>query len=421
MAYIHPSNLKAIVTNNTVKLTWSVPYYGPCTFNVRRGSSSSQETTTIATGLIVATYTDTSPLSGQNFYLVDAIYPAEPSVNEASASVNVIPPPSPPTNIQLGVFVGTGEGQVGSPTLVQAFATATNTNPTLVTDFLPSAAYTGSYYGNLTGWGYLTTEATLASWMTNWVGSPYQMVLGVPMVCLDANGHPENTLAQGTSGSVGANWTAIGTNLVKLGFGNAILRLGWEFDGNWYPWSVLNSTDAVNFATYWQNIVTLLRAVPGANFKFMWSPAGIAGVISQSLLEACWPGPSYVDYLTLDPYDWSWDGSIFPGGSPNNTCTPAQSNALFATFETAPLGLNWLVSFAKSQGKPFGLAEFAVTSRNDGHGLGDDPTYIQNFYNWAITNGAEIMLYFSGPPDGVATYTLTSFPNSLAEFKTTFG
>ena len=33
-------------------------------------------------------------------------------------------------------------------------------------------------------------------------------------------------------------------NLVAEGQGNAILRLGWEFNGDWYPWSVANNTDA---------------------------------------------------------------------------------------------------------------------------------------------------------------------------------
>ena len=87
MAFIHPSNLKATVVNTTVKLTWSIPYYGPCTFNVRRGTTTGQETTVLAVGLASASYTDTKPLTGTNFYLVDAIYPAEPCTNEVSVSI----------------------------------------------------------------------------------------------------------------------------------------------------------------------------------------------------------------------------------------------------------------------------------------------------------------------------------------------
>ena len=167
-----------------------------------------------------------------------------------------------------------------------SFASGTGAHVTMAETYLPWAAYTGSAYG----WAYLTTESTLSSWLSNWEGTSDQMVMGVPMVALDGSGNPENTLAQGAAGDENANFVAIARNLVALGFGNAVLRPGWEFDGTWYPWSVASNTDAANFATYWQNVVTSMRSVPGANFKFLWSPAGFQS-LSWNINDA-YPGNS---------------------------------------------------------------------------------------------------------------------------------
>ena len=228
-------------------------------------------------------------------------------------------PGAPPS---LGVYAGTNN-RAG----VDSFASTTGAHINLAETYLPSRAYTGPKYGSQYGWGYLTTEATLASWLSSWIGTKYQMVIGVPMVALDGSGNPENTLAQGAAGSENANFVAIAKNLVSLGFGNAILRPGWEFDGTWYPWTVRSNMDAANFAIYWQKIVTAMRAVPGANFTYLWSPAGFQSLAWN--INNAYPGNSYVDYVSFDVYDWSWNGSIFPGGDPHNTATVAQSNAVF--------------------------------------------------------------------------------------------
>ena len=319
----------------------------------------------------------------------------------------------------LGVYAGNNNAAG-----VSAFATATGAKITMAQSFLPWQAATGPYYGNLTGWGYLTTPTTLASWLSSWKGTACQMVFGVPMVCLDASGAPENTLATGAAGAQNANFTAIAQNLVAQGFGNAVLRLGWEFDGNWYPWKVQSAADATNFAAYWVQIVNTMRAVPGANFKFMWSLAGPAATFTA--VTGAYPGASYVDYVGADPYDWSWNGSIFSGGNPNNACTVAQSNAVFNDLLTAPLGLNWLATFAKSVGKPIVIPEWAVTIRTDGHGLGDDPTFINNMCAWFKANNVAWVLYFIDTPTDNTNQGIDflvtdgKFPNSLAALKANF-
>ena len=65
------------------------------------------------------------------------------------------------------------------------------------------------------------------------------------------------------------------------------------------------NSDPASYATYWRHIVTAMRSVPGANFRFDWNPN--IGVGDGGLaLEKAWPGDAYVDYLGLDDLsDWS--------------------------------------------------------------------------------------------------------------------
>ena len=342
-----------------------------------------------------------------------------PSTTATTTTTTTTAPPTTSTGVppSLGVYAGNN-----NPAGVNSFASATGAHVTMAETYLPWDAYTGSAYG----WAYLTTESTLSSWLSNWEGTSDQMVIGVPMVALDGSGNPENTLAEGAAGDENANFVAIAKNLVALGFGNAVLRLGWEFDGTWYPWSVESNADAANFATYWQNVVTSMRSVPGANFKFLWSPAGFQS-LSWDINDA-YPGNSYVDDVSLDVYDWSWDTSIFsPSGNPNNTATVAQSNAVFSELLTDTEGLNWLASFAQAHDEPIVIPEWAVTIRNDGHGLGDDPTFINNMANWFITNHVAWSIYFiDDTADNVnqgIDFQVTdgNFPNSLAALETDLG
>ncbi len=361
--------------------------------------------TTTTTNTPTTTTTSTTP-------------PSETTTTTSTTTPTSAPPPTstgvPPA---LGVYAGNN-----NPAGVNSFASVTGSHVTMAETYLPWGAYTGSAYG----WAYLTTESTLSSWLSNWEGTSDQMVIGVPMVALDGSGNPENTLAEGAAGDENANFVAIARNLVALGFGNAVLRPGWEFDGTWYPWSVDSDADAANFATYWQNIVTSMRSVPGANFKFLWSPAGFQS-LSWNINDA-YPGNSYVDDVSLDVYDWSWDTSIFPpSGNPNNTATVAQSNAVFSELLTDTEGLNWLSSFAQAHDKPIVIPEWAVDIRNDGHGLGDDPTFINNMSNWFSTNHVAWSIYFiddtaDNTNQGIDfQVTDGNFPNSLAALKTDMG
>jgi hypothetical protein len=290
----------------------------------------------------------------------------------------------------------------------------------------------GCHDNSVYGWAYLTIPDCIDSWLGSFKGTSYQMVIDLPMIGTDASNTDENTLAEGAAGDENATFVTIAQNLVALGFGNAMIRPGWEFDGNWYPWSVASDSDATTYATYYQNIVTAMKSVSGANFKFIWSPTG--GQNTSWNISDAYPGAGYVNYISEDIYDQSYSSTIFPpDGDTNNTSTVAQSQAVWNQYLTQPQGLDWLASYSQTTGKPILITEWAdVISSSGGswpdHGLGDDPTFINNMYNWLKTNNAGGIYFNYCSVGGCSTtsgdnFSITSgaFPNALAAYKTDFG
>jgi hypothetical protein len=272
---------------------------------------------------------------------------------------------------------------------IAAFGSTTNTHPTMATDYLDRTD----------GWAAMDNGGGEGGWS----GTGYRLVLGVPIL------PGVGTLAQGATGAYNQYFTTLAKNLVAEGEGNAILRLGWEFNGTWYPWSVASNTDAQNFAAFWIQIVDTMRAVPGQQFQYLWNP-NLGGSTSWSLTNA-YPGNAYVDYVGSDVYDEYW-------GTPQ---TPQNS---WSNILSQSWGLNWLTSFAASEGKPIAIPEWSVCFRSDGHGLGDDPYFINEFANWISTNNVAFTNIFSfndtaGGQDN--DITNGDFPNALAAFKADFG
>ena len=149
------------------------------------------------------------------------------------------------------------------------------------------------------------------------------------------------------------------------------MRLGWEFNGNWFRWSVATSADAANFVAFWRQIVTTMRAVPGAKFKFCWNPNGPSPTTYSP--DQAYPGNAYVDYVGTDVYDNFWG-------------TPFTSAASWVHQLNQQWGLDWLGAFAAEHNEPIAIPEWSDEYRTDGHGLGDDPDFIDKMADWFVTN-----------------------------------
>ncbi|MGN6475467.1 MAG: glycoside hydrolase family 26 protein [Mycobacteriales bacterium] len=220
--------------------------------------------------------------------------------------------------------------------------------------------------------------------MNNWAGTGYRMIWGVPM--LPTSGA---TLASGASGAYDSHYVTVAKDLVAHGMGNAILRLGWEFNEQSYPWYAAGQASA--FVAYWRHIVNAMRSVSGANFAFEWNPAmGDNGGGDKAMgdFASYYPGNSYVDVVAMDVYDIAWNN--YPGEA-----------AEFSSIQSRTYGLNWLDSFAGQHGKPLAIAEFGLGwGGSTGNGKpysgsgtvcgGDDPAFVNDMAAWMRGHNAVI-------------------------------
>jgi hypothetical protein len=326
--------------------------------------------------------------------------PAPTTTVAPPAATTTVPPPPPtttttptatssaPVAFQEGAYVG-GAGPAG----VTAFAAATRSKITVGSDYLPG--------GN--GWAGMDGAGGSISWLTNaWKGTGYTLSLGVPMIPTEPNGTPDGTVAQGATGAYNSYYTTLAQTLVAGGEANAYLRIGWEFDGGWYLWGSTTPAAEASYAAYFRQIVTAMRSVPGEAFRFVWNPDSGAFAQAGYNVELGWPGSSYVDVIGLDTYDQTWVTPQTPTNAWNETTQP---------------GLNAAAAFAAAQGKPLAIEEWGVDNRTDGHGLGDDPLFVNNFVNWMKTHNLAYESYFSnGSGSGTTAITGGGFPNSLAAF-----
>ena len=139
-------------------------------------------------------------------------------------------------------------------------------------------------------------------------------------------------------------------------------------------WSICNpdrsglTSWASDFVPAFQNIVTSMRSVSGANFKFIWNPIDSSNASCPGAnLENFYPGDSYVDDVALDAYDGigsatssdsaRWTdllNGVNAGGW--TSVTPDAING--QSFEG--YGLNWLAAFGKEHDKQVGLPEWGL-------------------------------------------------------------
>jgi hypothetical protein len=262
-------------------------------------------------------------------------------------------------------------------------------------------------YLDATSWSSM--ESGAANEAASWSTSGYSMTFSVPM--LPNSGA---TLADGAAGDYDSYFASIAQGLVANGEASSILRIGWEFNGDWTAWYA-DSSDSSEFVTYWQQIVNTIRSVPGADFKFEWCP-NIGESSATGNLANYYPGNGYVDYIGEDVYDQAY-GS-YPGAAQE-----------FSNLETESGGLNWLTSFAAGQGKPVVLGEWglgngpgnagqAYTDDNEEVSGGDDPTFINDMAKWMADNSVYEATYFDFESTALSS---NSNPNSYHALIADFG
>jgi hypothetical protein len=203
-----------------------------------------------------------------------------------------------------------------------------------------------------------------------WAGTPYTKVFGVaPVPEADAGA----TMAGCAAGTYDAKWRQFGDNIVAAGLGNGtVIRLGWEFNGNWYKWQASNPAQ---FARCWQQIVGTVRQV-APNLVWDWTVNRGAG---QSVADArlAYPGDAYVDVVGVDSYD------MWPG---------ATNEAAWQQQYAGAYGLKFWSDFAAAHGKKLSVPEWGVYPGPGGGGAdgGDNAFYVAKMEAFFRSQGSRL-------------------------------
>ncbi|MCX7304396.1 MAG: glycosyl hydrolase [Hyphomicrobiales bacterium] len=238
-------------------------------------------------------------------------------------------------------------------------------------------------------------------WITKcWRGSDIELTLSVPMLPKDGSG----SLAEGAAGAYDAIFIMTARALIQNGHADAVIRIGWEFNGDWMPWAAVR--DPESYKLYFRRIVGIMRDAPGQKFRFEWCPNHGRKAMDPT---KAWPGDDVVDIIGMDAYAETW-GIESMGPSER-----------FQYYLDQPFGLKWHRDFGREHGKPISYPEWGAGTRPDGHGVGDDPVFIEGMADWFDAAQPLYQSYWDvQAADYNAQMSNGQFPEASAMFKRRF-
>jgi len=174
------------------------------------------------------------------------------------------------------------------------------------------------------------------------------------------------SLAACARGAYDGQWRAFGANIAKSGIASrTIVRLAWEFNGDWQQWAARKPAD---FVRCWRHVFLAAESkAPGLRWDWTVNRGSSVGVMSDP--RKAWPGKRYVDIVGIDSYD-GWPAVLGKAGW----------NAQYA----GAYGLKFWAAFARSKGKRISVPEWGLYrgSAWAGHNGGDNPYYISKMFGF---------------------------------------
>lgn len=212
------------------------------------------------------------------------------------------------------------------------------------------------------GYAGMAQASSWAAWCWQQAGiQGSNMTFTVPPTVTD------KTLEATNAGEGDEHYRAMARDFVAKGFGNSVIRIGHEMNGNWYPWAAKNHEAAYTAA--FRRIVEIFRSVPGARFKFNWCVSG--GEHASTDYASMYPGDGYVDIIGMDVYgttDWGSSDAQVWGLMRDN------------------YSLAMLVSMGKAHNKQIAVDEWGLGNSDHGNGSGDRPQVMKWMLEYMESN-----------------------------------
>jgi hypothetical protein len=255
----------------------------------------------------------------------------------------------------------------------------------------------------------ITTTAWInTATFTNTTGTNPLLECSFPLLSIFNESNNLTDMAQAASGAYDATYTAMAKALAAWPNPLLSVRIGWEFNGNWYKWSNGVGTNA----TYTTYVAAFKRA---------------AAIIKQynphALVQWCvawgqpdptpyWPGvydattnPGGVDVISMDFYQANI--SQYNNAGKQSTWAMAQSDTT--------INLDWMTTFAQQKGVRIALSEYAAgssTSKGDGSGPGlDDGAWTAGAIQWINSQPPGFFLWTDWSDDAPADDIVTKGAN----------
>ncbi len=180
------------------------------------------------------------------------------------------------------------------------------------------------------------------------------------------------------------------------------IRLNWEPNGHWYPWSSRDETGTPrggnapsDYVAAWRHVVGRFRDVDNATF--VWCPTLVDPRDRGRMPSpwAWWPGDDYVGWIGVDAYPSAAGWNAMRGGAE---------------------GLDAFDGFATHHHKPLMIAEWALSSP----GTGDSPWWMQTFLTWMRSHHsvkAQVYFDYDNRAMGGSDHRLTRFPRAAARYR----
>jgi hypothetical protein len=356
--------------------TWTTVAQEPYAFSVTG-------TRTVRYGLagkwITRNVTGTVPCTNA-FFGSDPAFGIKKSCEVSSgATTPTTPPPTGTTTApQLGVYLG------NNPQDVLAFDA-----------WLGRRADGVLFYTGFANW---TDYDGSAPWAASlWQGTDRTVFWSIPLIATGAN------LADAAAGAYDAHYRKVAQALV--GFRpkepRLNIRTGWEFNGNWLPWSAQGK--AAQYIGAYRRFVGVFRQVAAEHgvpnrFAFEWN-VNIGDVGMDP--EIAYPGDDVVDVIGMDFYlNTQWGA-------------PTEPIAAWNFMRTQRWGLQWHQDFAAAHKKATSYSEWGIRADNAG-------PYIQKANEWFVQHKVVFHSYWNSQAAFPGTLSNGQYPNAGAAFRETF-
>ena len=158
----------------------------------------------------------------------------------------------------------------------------------------------------------------------------------------------------------------------------AYIRLAHEMNGDWYPWSAAKGGNApTNYIRMWQRLKSLFynNGMEWTHLQWMWTVNSTDNGGYKA--ESFYPGDKYVDWVSIDGYNWGTTQKWSKWLTPNQTFAPM---------------LRRLRVLTK---KPVAITEFASTTSINGTSIEAKSQWITDAFKYVLAQKIKMIVWFN--------------------------